>query len=149
MNINLYTNTSPQEFVTKSITAVATLTGSLRDGCSILSPRIQIEAATIPASVNYVYIPDFGRYYFAKINNIRTGLWELECEVDPLMSWATQLRQCSGILHRSESKYNTFLDDGSFRAYSTPHIITKEFPNVFANETFVLALAGGAGGAGE
>ena len=132
MNIQLLTNNSPREFVTKSTTAVATVTGSLREGCSLLRPRFEIAQAAVPSGVNYVYIPDFGRYYYARVNSIRTGLWELECEVYPLMSWATQLRKCSGIVSRSETNYNTYLDDGSFRAYADPEIITKKFPTGFS-----------------
>jgi len=143
MNIQLLTNNSPSEFVTKNIVDLGTITGNLREGCSILAPVFEIAQAAIPSGVNYVYIPDFGRYYYARINNIRTGLWELECDVDVLMSWAAQLRQCSGIISRSETNYNTYLDDGSFRAYADPEIITKEFPTGFSTYEFVLAVAGG------
>lgn len=144
MNIQLLTNTSPREFVTKSTTDLGTITGSLREGCSMLRPRFEIAQAAVPSGVNYVYIPDFGRYYYARVNSIRTGLWEIEAEVDPLMSWATQLRQCSGIVARSETNYNTYLDDGSFRAYADPHVITKDFPNGFTTQDFILAVAGGS-----
>ena len=144
MNIQLLTNNSPRDFVTKSTADLGTVTGSLREGCSMLRPRFEIAQASVPSGVNYVYIPDFGRYYYARVNSIRTGLWEIEAEVDPLMSWATQLRQCSGIVSRSETDYNTYLDDGSFRAYADPHVITKAFPNGFTTQDFILAVAGGS-----
>lgn len=143
MNIQLLTNNSPRDFVTKNTTDLGTITGNLRDGCSMLRPRFEIAQATVPSGVNYIYIPDFGRYYYARVNNIRSGLWEIEAEVDPLMSWATQLRQCSGIVSRSETNYNTYLDDGSFKAYADPNIITKKFPNGFSAYEFILAVAGG------
>lgn len=144
MNIQLLTNNSPKEFVTKNTTDLGTITGSLREGCSLLRPRFEIAQAAVPSSLNYVYIPDFGRYYYARVNSIRTGLWELECEADPLMSWATQLRACKGIVHRSEDSYNVMLDDGSFRAYADPEIRRVNFPNGFSTWEYLLVVAGGA-----
>ena len=143
--IDLYTNTSPENFITKNVTQLGTqLTGDLREGTSIVRPGIKIEAAAIPAAANYMYITDFGRYYF--IDDIETaehGLYIIRARVDVLGTYSTQIKACRGIVHRAESKYNTYLDDGSFRAYSTPHIVTMAFPNYFANQTFVLAVAGG------
>ena len=146
MTIKLYTNTSPADFVDKQITQVgADISGYLREGTTILNPDIMIEADALPASANYMYISEFGRYYFiGDIEAVRNGLYKIPGRVDALSSWATQLRACKGIVHRAESQYNTYLDDGSFKAYSNPHIITKEFPNGFTTYDYVLAVAGGA-----
>ena len=145
--IDLYTNTSPENFLTKSLTQIGTqLTGDLREGTSIIKPGIKVQAASIPAAANYLYIADFGRYYF--IDDIETaeyGLYIIKARVDVLVTYATAIKACSGIVHRSENFYNTYLDDGSFRAYSDPYIITKEFPNGFTTQDFVLAVAGGTG----
>ena len=145
--VDLYTNTSPENFITKNITQLGTqLTGDLREGTSIVRPGIKIEAAAIPAAANYLYIADFGRYYF--IDDIETaeyGLYIIKARVDVLMSYATAIKACKGIVHRAESDYNTYLDDGTFRAYSDPYIVTKVFPTGFSVQDFVLAVAGGSG----
>ena len=145
--IDIYTNTSPENFLTKNITQIGTqLSGDLREGTSIIRPGIKVQAASIPAAANYMFIADFGRYYF--IDDIETaeyGLYIIKARVDVLVTYATQIKACKGIVHRSESAYNTYLDDGSFRAYSNPHIITKEFPGGFTVQDFVLAVAGGIG----
>ena len=143
--IDLYTNTSPENFLTKNTTQIGTqLTGDLREGTSIVRPGIKVASASIPAAANYMYIADFGRYYF--IDDITTaeyGLYIIHGRVDVLTTYATQIKACRGIIHRSENKYNTYLDDGSFRAYSNPYIITREFPAGFTTQDFVLAVAGG------
>ena len=143
--IDLYTNTSPENFVTKSITQLGTqLTGDLREGTSIVRPGIKILAANIPAAANYMYIADFGRYYF--IDDIETaeyGLYIIKGRVDVLMTYSAGIKAASGIIHRSEKIYNTYLDDGTFRAYSNPHIITQAFPTGFTTQEFVLVVAGG------
>lgn len=143
--IDLYTNTSPENFVTKNITQLGTqLSGDLRQGTDIINPGILIEQAAIPAGANYMYIADFGRYYF--IDNIETaehGLYVIRARVDPLMSFSTAIKACKGIVFRSESKYNTYLDDGTFKAYANPAVITKKFPTGFSATDYVLVIAGG------
>ena len=145
-SIDLYTNTSPENFITKSITQLGTqLSGDLRQGTSIIQPGIVIEQASLPAAANYMYIADFGRYYF--IDNIETaerGLYIIRARVDPLMSYSTALKACKGIVHRAESQYNTYLDDGTFKAYANPTIITKKFQYGFTQTDFILAVAGSA-----
>lgn len=144
--VQLYTNTSPRNFVTKTITQIGTdLTGNLRQETSIVRPAILIESAYVPVSANYMYISDFGRYYFIEdIISVRAGLWEIRATVDPLYTYATALKQCSGITHRAESAtaYNTYIDDGSFRAYANPEIRTLAFPSGFTTWEYLLALAG-------
>lgn len=144
--IDLYTNTSPENFITKSITQLGTqLTGDLREGTSIVRPGIKVAAASIPTGANYMYISDFGRYYF--IDDIETaeyGLYIIRARVDVLMSYATAIKTCKGIVHRSEDSYNVMLDDGSFRAYADPEIRRINFPTGFSTWEYLLVVAGGA-----
>lgn len=144
--LQLYTNNSEYDYVTKNLTQIGSdISCTARGECSILNPEIEVELDSIPATANYMYITEFGRYYFIReIVAVRTGLYRIRGEVDPLTSFATQLRACSGIVHRAEAEaaYNLNLNDGSFRAYSNPHIITKEFPSGFNTIDFVLAVAG-------
>ena len=146
--VQLYTNASEYDHVDKTLTQIGTdLTCTARGECSILYPEIEIAVDSIPAAANYMYIADFGRYYFIdEIVSVRTGLVRIRGTVDPLTSFATQLRQCSGIVHRAESPeaYNTYLDDGAFRAYANPTIRTLEFPNGFTTWEYLLAIAGGS-----
>ena len=146
--VKLYTNASEYDHVDKSLTQIgADLTCTARGECSILYPEIEIAIDTIPATANYMYIEDFGRYYFIdEIVSVRTGLVRIRGTVDPLTSFATQLRQCSGIVHRAEiaNAYNTYLDDGAFRTYANPTIRTLEFPSGFNTWEYLLAIAGGS-----
>lgn len=146
-DIVLMTNSSPRNFMNKSVSTVTTVSGALRDECSLIKPVIEIELDSIPVNVNYMYIQTFGRYYFVgEPISVRTGLWRFICEVDPLMSFKNQLMLCQGIVRRGEqaSLQNLMLDDGSFKVYSDPYIITKNFPSGFAGPSYVLAIAGSA-----
>lgn len=144
-DIVLMTNTSPKNYLDKNTTTVATVTGVLRDESNIVNPSFLVEMGTAPASVNYLYVADFGRYYFVNdVTSVRNGLWRFDCTSDPLTSFKSQIRGCTGILRRAQSPsaYNVMLDDGSFRAYNDPVVITKEFPNGFTTREYVLAVAG-------
>lgn len=147
-DIILYTNTSPRNYLNKTLTTLSTISGVLKDETSIVNPTIIIEYAGIPEEANYLYIAEFGRYYYIEdINSVRNGLIEITCASDPLMSFNTSIKNCSGIIRRAQSAshYNMLLDDGSFRTYANPYIRTVAFPNGFTNATFLLAVAGGAG----
>lgn len=151
LTIKLYTNTSPRNYVSKDVTQVGTdLAGVLRAETSIINPGIRVELSSVPANVNYMYVQDWGRYYFIEdIISVRTDLWELRGTADPLYSFRDQIKACTGIIHRSESNYNVYLDDGAFRTYAQPKIVTLSFPSGFSTWEYLLAVAGGSSSSRE
>ena len=91
MDIVLYVCSSERQAINKTIGSAATLTGSLRGESSVISPSFLIEHSN-PSGFNYCYISDFGRYYFiTNITSVRTGIWRIDCAVDVLMSFKTQI----------------------------------------------------------
>lgn len=139
-------NNSERKALTKSITTLETLTGSLRNQSSIIDPVIEVTgiAPSTVTSCNYAHIPEFGRYYFVKnIISIRTNVWVIQCHVDVLGTYATQIKAQTAVVRRQEKSWNLYLDDGIFKTYQNPQIITKLFPAGFTTQNFVLAIAGG------
>ena len=91
MDITLYVNSSERQAINKVISSELALTGSLRGESSIINPSFLIEASN-PSGYNYCYIPSFGRYYFiTNITSVRTDIWRIDCSVDVLMSFKTQI----------------------------------------------------------
>lgn len=143
MRIELYTNNSEVEKLVKDLTTLQTLEGTLRESTSILNPTIKIEGLTGIEKINYMYIPEFGRYYFVNdIRSIRNNLFEVSAHVDVLMTYAEEIKQQKAVIRRQENVWNTYLDDGTFKAYQNPVIVTKLFPNGFNDNSFILALSG-------
>ena len=149
-DIVLMHNASPEIKLTKELTTIATLSGVLREGTSILDPVVLVETAqaNVVSSANYAYIAEFERYYY--ITNVRSdanGLWVISLHVDVLKTYETAIRAQSAIVARSANKYNLYLDDGWFMQYQNPHIVTKAFPNktVFEHQEYILVLAGNTG----
>lgn len=144
MNITLYTTNSPQNQINKRLTTVTSLSGYLRDDCSRGNPIIQIEAdISTLNSVNYMYIPDFSRYYFVEdIVSIRAGICEIHGRVDVLESFKSDLLDARIILKRQRDNWNLYVDDGSFITYCDDKMYTLNFPGGFNGNTFVLVTTG-------
>lgn len=143
-NITLQINASEKNKLTKDITDLATLSGTLKNGTSIIDPVISFEGDLSSfVNCNYMTIPTFGRSYFINdIRSIRNNIYEISAHVDVLSSFATQIKSNTAIVRRQENQWNLYLNDGVFKTYQNPEIITKAFPSGFTTQEFVLAVAG-------
>lgn len=141
--IVLYKNNSPAHQIKKSLTSVATLTGTYRDRVDIMRPVVLIEHDS-PVDFDYVYISDFNRcYYVDNVVMVRKGLLEMTLRVDVLNSFATGILANTAIIDKSSNKYNLYLNDDSLKMYQTPLIQQLVFPNaLFASHEYVLIVAG-------
>lgn len=146
--IILKENLSPSNVVSKNIADIATATGTLREGTSILKPTITIESqleSDILGRVNYAYIALWNRYYY--VTDIAldiTGLWTVTMHVDVLMTYSTEIRQQNAIVARQERRYNMYLDDGWFMSYQNPIVKTPYFSvtDPFEHTSYILVVAG-------
>lgn len=150
MTIILYQNKSEPIYVNKDITEFATLPGTLRASSSVTTPNIRIQSANENIMwVNYMYIVEWGRYYFVNdIISIRKNLWEFRCHVDVLMTYRNQLMPLKAIIARQENLYNLYLDDDKFLVNAQRMYWTKAFPNRVlpassGGSSFILTVAGG------
>lgn len=142
MNIILYNNHSENNNINKTIVKIIDLEGYLREQTSLVNPQIMIEfhpnqfegyikdddqdyvvyngikitwdtfINNYVLSANYVYIPDFNRYYFINdITSVRQNLWRLSLHVDVLMSYKKEINNTYAFISRNENVYNTLLED--------------------------------------
>lgn len=145
ISITLLTTSSESNRVDKLYSTIASLSGTLKENTSIINPIITIEADLSKyVNCNYMYIDSFNRFYFVdNITSIRNGLIQFSCRVDVLMSYRTNIRKNNAIIKKQENKWNLYLNDGTFKAYQNPNVLTKAFPSGFTTQEFVLAVAGG------
>ena len=123
--------------------------GTLKADTSFLHPIIEIEKSTPPMqnAYNYMYIPQFKRYYF--INDIvvkENGLWELHADVDVLFSNYKDIFESKAILNKSQeiTNANLYINDGSFVMDSHKYDQVITFPSgLSANGHNILICAGG------
>lgn len=143
MEIHLYKNNSDNRNMSKSLLDEIAINGILKDSCEITNPTILIEANNL-SQYNYMYIPDFGRYYYINtIEVVRTNLWRLSCHVDVLMTYRASLLNLKGVISRQQNQYNLYLDDGELPIYQNTSTVTKVFPNKINGESYILTVAGG------
>ena len=87
----------------KTLNNTLHIEGTLRNETSILNPSIIIEGDYV-GFYNYMYIPQFDRYYFiTDIESIRNDLWRISATVDVLMSFKDSLLSCPIILSNTET----------------------------------------------
>jgi len=142
MKITLYNNYGENNNINKHLVKIIDLEGYLREQTSLVNPQIMIElhpdqygfikddTGTYVTfndnikitwdsfiyqnvlSANYVYIPDFNRYYFINdITSVRQNLWRLSLHVDVLMSYKKEILNTKAFISRNEFIYNDKLVD--------------------------------------
>ena len=143
-DIVLMRNNSEKNRLTKDTEVIMTVSGVLREKTSIIDPVIKIECGVSSViGCNYLSIPIFGRKYFVNdIRSIRNNLFEFSCHVDVLSTYADSIRENTGIIKRQEKEWNLYLNDGTFKVYQNPNVLTRAFPSGFTKQEFVLAVAG-------
>lgn len=145
MEITLYINHSEKNRLKKTLTDAVKLTGNLRNESNVVNPVITIYVDN-PSLYNYCYIPDFKRYYFIKdITCARTGIWAVQLQSDPLMSYADEILKCSAILDETTAEgSNSYLNGRNWvaNAKNTTSII-KFSSGLLDNGEFILITAGG------
>lgn len=148
MNVKFYINSSENYRVDKQITQQLSAECTLKDNTSVENPVLMIRSTSNISSYNYMYIPDFGRYYYInEIVSVHNGLWEIHAHVDVLMTYKSQIRGCNATFKRQENLFNLYLDDPEFKTYNKSDIVTKAFSGgngpLSKNMSYVLVVAGG------
>lgn len=141
----LQVNQSDDNKIGKVLDTITTLEGVLKDECSLMTPVIRFEyPASSFAVANYMSIPVFNRQYFiTDIRSITATITEVSLKVDVLDTYASDILACTAIVSRNENRWNLYLDDGTFKTYSNPNILTRPFPSGFNDGFyFILAVAG-------
>ena len=150
MQIKLYKNLSEVNTIGKTLTEESMRTGTLKDGCSVLSPSVVLTGENL-SGFNYAYIPQFSRYYFIKeITSVKSGLWEISMRVDVLETYKDSIKANTAILKRQEKIWDMYINDEKFKAESTNKTATIMFPqNHFNTVNFILTVAGSPIESGE
>lgn len=143
MDIILYYNSSDNKAINKEIVEGTTISGTLRNDTSIISPIIVFENAEV-FKYNYAYIPSFERYYYiTDIKSLRNNLWEVYMKVDVLMSHKQAILSNESIISHSESNANNYIPSDVWRNDVRQNTEIINFPNGFNEEAlFVLITAG-------
>lgn len=144
MEIILSYTHDEQSIVFKSLNNQTTITGTLKQECSIINPVIMVEIDN-PSSFNYMYIPSFNRYYYiTDIVSVRNGLWRISGRVDVLMSFSGELMNTHIAIGSVESGFDSYLVSDTWKTTvkNTTDIIS--FPDGLNDDgEYILITSGG------
>ena len=146
MDIIFYNTSSERNALNKVLREGATLHGTFRDECSVSDPEFIIESDTNFTNYNYVYIPEFSRYYFiTEITSVRTLVWRISLHVDVLMSFKDYILTSHVLLEESEvTAASNYLNSDSWVAQVRRNTTAMSFPNGFEEQGhYILITAGG------
>lgn len=133
MQLTLYKTTDVPNQLVKNLSPVGGyIEGNLKGPCDIINPVITVQLNAFPSTVNYAYVEEFNRYYF--VTNIIceiNGLYTLEMQVDPLVTWRTALQSKYAVIERQENEYNLYLQDPAFRTEQKTRTQIMKFPSGF------------------
>ena len=145
-NIGLGIVTEDRHHLHKAIQAVATVTGELRDECSLIHPEIMIEIGEVNVTdCNYLefILGNRNRYYY--IDDIimhRTGVVICKCTLDPLMTYESEIRNVGATIERNQYDSDAYLMDENYHIDACSNIVTIDFPTGFTDETVILLTIG-------
>lgn len=142
MNVVFY-NHSKRSNSTKLPTGGVTIPCVLKDGCSVISPVLEIKSATRP-NYNYAYISDFGRYYYVDDWTYYRGIWSCSLSVDVLTSWRSNVLNTTAYVEYSSSNYSLDYTDTRVMSTQEKEVVLRETPSelsVFdSNGCYVLSV---------
>lgn len=143
MDMVLYNYSGDRRKINKYLASVATVNIiAITDDTNILRPTIIIDTRAF--NFNYVYIADFGRYYY--VDNIKLMGGEriaIELSVDVLMSHKSAILSSQCIADRSSSNGDPYLTDNKIATRDEAKIYVRNMGNTpFNTTTYVLQVAG-------
>ena len=142
MTVTYWSSFSKRKNSTKQPTSGTDVTVRLKEDCSIINPVF--ESATMPATANYIYVSEWGRYYFVtNVTYISNTTKLFSCEVDVLASYKSQISATKAMIMRASSNYNVWIPDNEVYV-STQKTFVRQVgaANVgFANATGVYLIS--------
>lgn len=144
MTLTFYLNSSDPKVVTKTLTQVASFdSAAMRDVLDVVNPTFRVATSALPQSFNYAYCDTTGRYYFCEQPvMVRTGLYDIKCKSDVLMTAAAQLKTRTATVSRNEFRSNGYLLDPYYKTYAYKECVTKKFPNSMDDDSIILITVG-------
>lgn len=146
MQITLYNNASAPNVVHKRKTTLGTLNGVLKEDVNREKVVVHIPYQSYYASINYAYIPEFKRYYFVTVDNLKGLRLKLTMTSDGLSSFWNNYNGSQCIAKRSSSSFNTDIPDTLVHFKSQPKFIRRKSSSKFTPSgnggCYVLTIGG-------
>ena len=120
MIARLFFNMSDKRYMNKKLQQIGNeLNVELIEPTSVTDPDIILSADTQVMKGNYIFLKDFGRYYYINSYTFEYERIIAHCHVDVLMSFAPELAKENVIVERSNFDTSSlYLNDNELRMYN-------------------------------
>ena len=146
MGLTMYTNTSDNRYLTKTLTQIGStpITCTFKEDTNMEAPVVIISPSAYSSACNYVYLDDTSRYYYVTDVTFSQQRVYMHLKVDVLMSFASDIKSCEAIAGRSANQYNNYLLDDYMARLQYSDIYLKKFPNSLNKNLSLILVVGGA-----
>lgn len=147
MKARLYFNKSDKREVSKTLTQVGgDFYVEIIDDSSVTNPVLKLQTSRGVLNANYLWLEDFHRYYFINDWTVSKGYIIINCHVDVLMTYKTEIREIKCVVRRNEQndRCNAYQNDDKRKLNAYPCTRILEFENGFdmSINQFVMGVVG-------
>lgn len=148
MTITVGTTRDDKRVLTKTWSGTE-ISVTLKAPCDVLNPTFILKYNASFLTCNYIYCPDFTRYYFITNIVVETGnRMEISCSVDVLMSYQAQIKNLSCHLVRSQTIRAPYISDSqkplTTKTQTQTYVFDKTpFVSTDGFACYVLTVVGG------
>lgn len=149
MTFQFGSNSSANECIHKSIDLGSAVTCIVKGAIDVMSPYIIVKDTEVNLTDNYAYCSDTERYYFIEVEDLPGGRRGVQCTVDPLMSFASEIDAREVNVERYEGATESDIYDSGVCLIARNEVIieqfggTNEFVKASSNNdrTYILTVA--------
>lgn len=149
MTFQFGSNSSANECIHKTIDLRTAVTCIVKDAIDVMSPYIIVKDTEVNLTDNYAYCSDTERYYFIEVEDLPGGRRGVQCTVDPLMSFASEIDARDVNVERYEGASESDIYDSGVCLIARNEVIiehfggTNEFVKASSNNdrTYILTVA--------
>lgn len=123
LRVNLFFMNSDKNVINKELVVKKEMDIDLIDPTEVLHPRLKLSALSEFPTANYMEIVPWGRFYFVNNDEYAHKVGYIQCEVDPLMSFKSDIMKTEVLIDRA-STGNLYLPDSEMLEYAQPYMQT-------------------------
>lgn len=141
----LYTNSSNPNVMNKAITSLGDFSCDFKNMIDVETPEVYVAAGDTYDKANYMYIPEFGRYYFCKARAGTGTTITFECTSDPLMSFRSAILASPAVIARNPWHFDLYVPDPKLPIEARSSSAVLKFPNDHfsgTNNSYILTTIG-------
>ena len=142
----LYTMTGDPHSFNKSLSSLGDFSCDFKNIIDVETPEVYVAAGATYDQANYMYLPEFGRYYYCKARAGSGNTITFECESDPLMSFKSQILACPAVIARNPWHFDLYVPDPKLPIEARTASAILKFPNNpfdGSNNCYILTCVGG------